>query len=86
MSVFSILGKIVLSLIIVGVVIGGGIVYLLYTYLNPEINKLASLDEINTQLEQIGEGKLSYNPLTGAISRTWINVLIAGFYIITKNI
>ena len=70
MSVFSILGKIVLSLIIVGVVIGGGIVYLLYTYLNPEINKLASLDEINTQLEQIGEGKLSYNPLTGAISRT----------------
>ena len=70
MNVFSILGKIVLSLIIVGVVIGGGIVYLLYTYLNPEINKLASLDEINTQLEQIGEGKLSYNPLTGAISRT----------------
>ena len=70
MNVFSILGKIVLSLVIVGIIIGGSVVYLLYTYLNPEINKLASLDEINTQLEEIGEGKLSYNPLTGAISRT----------------
>lgn len=70
MTFLSILGKIILSLVIVGVIIGGGLVYLLYTYINPQIDKLATLDEINTQLEEIGEGKLSYNPLTGAISRT----------------
>lgn len=69
MSVFSILGKIVLSLVIVGIIIGGGIVYLFFEYLNPEIEKLSAIDQINYELEERDESKISYNPLTGAISR-----------------
>ena len=73
MTFLSILGKIILSWVIVGVIIGGGIVYLLYTYINPEINKLSTLDKINYELEERGESKISMNILTGAINREWIN-------------
>ena len=69
MTFLSILGKIILSWVIVGVIIGGGIVYLLYTYINPEINKLSTLDKINYELEERGESKISMNILTGAINR-----------------
>jgi hypothetical protein len=63
------LGKIILSLVIVGIVIGGGLTYLYYTYLNPQIEKLSTLDKINYELEERGEQKISYNILNGAISR-----------------
>lgn len=69
MTFLSILGKIILSLVIVGVIIGGGIVYLLYTYVNPQIEKLSTLDQINYELESTGQEKISYNLLNGAISR-----------------
>ena len=69
MSIFSALGKIILSLVIVGVIIGGSAVYLLYTYVNPQIEKLSTLDQINYELEERGEQKISYNLLNGAISR-----------------
>ena len=69
MTFLSILVKIILSLVIVGVIIGGGIVYLLYTYVNPQIEKLSTLDQINYELESTGQEKISYNLLNGAISR-----------------
>lgn len=69
MTFFSSLGKIILGIVIFGVVIGGGLVYLVYTYINPQINKLSTLDEINYELEQRGESKISYNPLTGELAR-----------------
>ena len=76
MNVFSILGKIVLSLVIVGIIIGGSVVYLLYTYLNPQIEKLSTIDQINYELEERGESKINMNILTGAVSRTWnINII-----------
>jgi hypothetical protein len=69
MSVFSILGKIILCLVVVGVIIGGSVVYLLYTYINPQIEKLSTLDQINYELEERGESKISYNILNGEVSR-----------------
>lgn len=69
MTFFSSLGKIILSLVIFGIVIGGGLVYLVYTYINPQIDKLSTLDQINYELEERGETKISYNPLTGEVSR-----------------
>ena len=70
MNVFSILGKIVLSLVIVGIIIGGSAVYLFFEYLNPQIEKLSTIDQINYELEERGESKINMNILTGAISRT----------------
>ena len=70
MNVFSILGKIVLSLVIVGIIIGGSAVYLFFEYLNPQIEKLSTIDQINYELEERGESKINMNILTGAVSRT----------------
>ena len=70
MNVFSILGKIVLSLVIVGIIIGGSAVYLFFEYLNPQIEKLNTIDQINYELEERGESKINMNILTGAVSRT----------------
>ena len=76
MSVFSILGKIVLSLVIVGIIMGGSAVYLFFEYLNPQIEKLSTIDQINYELEERGESKINMNILTGAVSRTWnINII-----------
>ena len=76
MNVFSILGKIVLSLVIVGIIIGGSAVYLFFEYLNPQIEKLSTIDQINYELEERGESKINMNILTGAVSRTWnINII-----------
>ena len=58
MNVFSILGKIVLSLVIVGIIIGGSAVYLFFEYLNPQIEKLSTIDQINYELEERGESKI----------------------------
>lgn len=69
MTFFSSLGKIILCLVIFGVIIGGGLVYLVYTYVNPQIEKLSTLDKINYELEEMGETKISYNPLTGELTR-----------------
>ena len=70
MNVFSILGKIVLSLVIVGIIIGGSAVYLFFEYLNPQLEKLSTIDQINYELEERGESKINMNILTGAVSRT----------------
>lgn len=70
MTFFSSLGKIILGIVLIGVIIGGSAVYLLYTYVNPQIEKLSTLDQINYELEQRGEQKINMNILTGAISRT----------------
>ena len=69
MSFFSSLGKIILGIVLIGIVIGGGLVYLVYTYINPQIEKLSTLDQINYELEERGEQQISYNPLTGEVSR-----------------
>jgi hypothetical protein len=69
MSIFSTIGKFLLALVIVGIIIGGFSMYLLFTYVNPQIEKLSTLDKINYELEERGEQKISYNILTGAISR-----------------
>ena len=69
MTFFSSLGKIILGIVIFGIIIGGSAVYLLYTYVNPQIEKLSTLDQINYELEERGESKISYNLLNGAISR-----------------
>ena len=69
MNVFSILGKIILGIVIFGVIIGGGLTYLYFEYVNPQIQKLSTLDKINYELQERGEQQISYNVLTGAISR-----------------
>ena len=76
MTFLSILGKIILSLVIVGVIIGGGIVYLLYTYVNPQIEKLSTLDQINYELESTGQEKISYNLLTSQLKPDLIQYLV----------
>lgn len=69
MTFFSSLGKIILGIVLIGVIIGGGLVYAFFTFVNPEIEKLSTLDQINYELERNGETKISYNILDGAISR-----------------
>ena len=69
MSVFSFVGKLILCFAIACMIIGGSAVYLLYTYVNPQIEKLSTLDQINYELEERGEQPIAMNPLTGAISR-----------------
>lgn len=69
MTFFSSLGKIILGIVIFGIIIGGSAVYLLYTYVNPQIDKLSTLDKINYQLEEQGQSPIAYNPLTGEMVR-----------------
>ena len=69
MSFFSSLGKIILGLVIVGVLIGGISMYFLFSSVDPVINKLATLDKINYELEKSGETKISMNILNGEVSR-----------------
>lgn len=69
MSILSVLGKIILSLVIVGVAIGGGLTYLYFNYVSPQIEKLSTIDQINYELEKSGQEKISMNILNGAISR-----------------
>lgn len=58
-----------MALVIFGVIIGGGLTYLYFEYVNPQISKLSTLDKINYELEERGEQQISYNILDGAISR-----------------
>ena len=69
MSFFSSLGKIILGLVIVGIIVGGIGTYYLNMYISPQINKLSTLDQINTELENNGEQKISMNILDGSVSR-----------------
>lgn len=69
MSIFSALGKIIMALVIFGVILGGGLTYLYFEYINPQIQKLSTLDKINHELQERGEQQISYNILNGAISR-----------------
>jgi hypothetical protein len=69
MSVFSTIGKFLLALVIVGIVIGGGLMFFAFTHINPEIEKLSTLDQINYELERAGQEKISMNILTGELSR-----------------
>jgi hypothetical protein len=69
MTIFSTIGKFLLALVIVGIIIGGGIVFFAFTYVSPQIEKLSTLDKINYELEERGEQKISMNILNGAISR-----------------
>jgi hypothetical protein len=69
MSVFSTIGKFLLALVVIGIVIGGGLMFFAFTYVNPQIEKLSTIDKINYELEERGEQKISMNILNGAISR-----------------
>jgi hypothetical protein len=69
LGVFSSIGKFLLALVVVGIVIGGGFMFFAFTHINPQIEKLSTLDKINYELEERGEQKISYNILNGAISR-----------------
>ena len=69
MSFFSSLGKIILGLVIFGVIIGGAGMYFFFENISPQINRLSTLDKINTELEEQGQQKISMNILTGEISR-----------------
>jgi hypothetical protein len=69
MTIFSTIGKFLLALVIVGIVIGGGLMFFAFTYVNPQIEKLSTIDQINYELEESGQEKISMNILNGAISR-----------------
>lgn len=69
MTILSIIGKFFLALVVIGIVIGGGLTYVYFTYINPEIQKLSTLDKINYELEEQGQSPIAYNPITGEMTR-----------------
>lgn len=69
MSILSIIGKFFLALVVIGIVIGGAGMYFFFIKINPEIDKLSTLDKINYELEEQGQDPIAYNPLTGEMVR-----------------